>query len=71
MSCFHQALKNVSTEANSVWLGVDVTYNDQLLLINSQPIFIIMENLFCTYFFLEVWPVSHVELWAAHAYMRS
>lgn len=40
--------------ANSVWLGVDVTYNDQLLLINSQPIFIIMENLFCTYFFLEI-----------------
>ena len=54
-----------------MWLGVDVTYNDQLLLINSQPIFIIMENLFCTYFFLEVWPVSHLELWAAHAYMRS
>eukprot|EP00439_Symbiodinium_sp_Y106_P085745 s679_g29.t1 len=40
--------------ANSVWLGVDVTYNDQLLLINSQPVFIIMENLFCTYFFLEI-----------------
>ena len=42
------------SEANSVWLGVDVTWNDQLLLINSEPVFIVMENLFCTYFFLEV-----------------
>ncbi|CAE7319040.1 unnamed protein product, partial [Symbiodinium necroappetens] len=49
--------QGVEIPANSVWLGVDVTYNDQLLLINSQPIFIIMENLFCTYFFLEVWPI--------------
>ncbi|CAE7294229.1 Cacna1b [Symbiodinium pilosum] len=40
--------------ANSVWLGVDVTWNDQLLLINSEPVFIVMENLFCTYFFLEI-----------------
>ncbi|CAK9006240.1 unnamed protein product [Durusdinium trenchii] len=40
--------------ANAVWLGVDVTYNNQILLINSEPVFIIMENIFCTYFFCEI-----------------
>ncbi|CAJ1343548.1 unnamed protein product [Effrenium voratum] len=40
--------------ANAVWLGIDVTYNNQILLINSEPVFIIMENVFCTYFFLEI-----------------
>lgn len=40
--------------ANAVWLGIDVTYNTEILLINSAPVFIIMENIFCTYFFWEI-----------------
>lgn len=40
--------------ANAVWLGIDVTYNTEILLINSAPVFIIMENIFCSYFFCEI-----------------
>ena len=30
----------VTSEANAVWLGVDVTYNTEILLINSDAPFI-------------------------------
>lgn len=40
--------------ANAVWPGIDVTYNTEILLINSAPVFIIMENIFCSYFFCEI-----------------
>jgi hypothetical protein len=39
---------------NAVWLAVETDYNDEALLINAAPPFIIVENLFCTFFCAEL-----------------
>jgi len=39
---------------NAVWIAVDSDHNDQPLLKDAQPVFIIMENLFCLYFSFEL-----------------
>eukprot|EP00930_Biecheleria_cincta_P011792 TRINITY_DN11489_c0_g1_i1.p1 TRINITY_DN11489_c0_g1~~TRINITY_DN11489_c0_g1_i1.p1 ORF type:complete len:901 (-),score=179.54 TRINITY_DN11489_c0_g1_i1:25-2727(-) len=39
---------------NAIWLAVDTDLNPEPLLINSALPFIIMENIFCSYFFFEV-----------------
>jgi len=39
---------------NAVWIAVDTDLNDALFLYEADPIFQIVENLFCSYFFLEV-----------------
>jgi hypothetical protein len=33
-----------------VWLAVETDYNDEALLVNADPPFIVVENVFCTFF---------------------
>merc|ERR1719181_678658 len=35
---------------NSLWIAIDADYNDADVLIHSHAVFIIMENLFCSFF---------------------
>lgn len=39
---------------NSLWIGVDAVFNHEDLLIDSDLIFIIMENAFCAFFAVEL-----------------
>eukprot|EP00931_Biecheleriopsis_adriatica_P060378 TRINITY_DN3625_c0_g1_i1.p1 TRINITY_DN3625_c0_g1~~TRINITY_DN3625_c0_g1_i1.p1 ORF type:complete len:842 (-),score=179.38 TRINITY_DN3625_c0_g1_i1:30-2507(-) len=39
---------------NAIWMAVDTDLNDEALIINADPVFIFAENVFCTYFFLEL-----------------
>jgi len=39
---------------NAVWLGVETDHNEQALLVDAEPIFIIVENFFCTAFCIEL-----------------
>lgn len=39
---------------NALWIAVDVDRNDQAILINAALPFIVAENLFCTYFSVEI-----------------
>eukprot|EP00931_Biecheleriopsis_adriatica_P074547 TRINITY_DN48586_c0_g1_i1.p1 TRINITY_DN48586_c0_g1~~TRINITY_DN48586_c0_g1_i1.p1 ORF type:complete len:906 (+),score=180.77 TRINITY_DN48586_c0_g1_i1:253-2718(+) len=39
---------------NALWIAVDVDHNKASILIDADPVFQVMENLFCTYFFVEV-----------------
>lgn len=38
---------------NAVWIGVDTDLNDAATLADAEPMFVIVENLFCIYFFAE------------------
>eukprot|EP00930_Biecheleria_cincta_P019453 TRINITY_DN14842_c0_g1_i1.p1 TRINITY_DN14842_c0_g1~~TRINITY_DN14842_c0_g1_i1.p1 ORF type:complete len:582 (-),score=100.71 TRINITY_DN14842_c0_g1_i1:87-1832(-) len=40
--------------ANSVWVGIDAASNKADLLIDAHPIFIVVENIFCTFFCAEL-----------------
>mmetsp|Transcript_30134 Transcript_30134/g.70291 ORF Transcript_30134/g.70291 Transcript_30134/m.70291 type:complete len:652 (-) Transcript_30134:145-2100(-) len=35
---------------NAIWISVDIDYNKADLIINADPVFQVMENLFCFYF---------------------
>jgi len=37
-----------------MWIAVDTDHNDAVVLIDAQPIFIVVENAFCMYFSLEL-----------------
>ncbi|CAJ1382932.1 unnamed protein product [Effrenium voratum] len=39
---------------NAIWIAIDADNNDALLLYQAAPVFQVVENLFCTYFFAEV-----------------
>lgn len=39
---------------NALWIAVDIDYNDSHVLVYSSPVFVVMENVFCTYFTLEL-----------------
>lgn len=39
---------------NSVWLGIDAAFNDSDVLIQTDPIFLVVENLFCIFFVIEL-----------------
>jgi hypothetical protein len=39
---------------NALWLAVETDYNDEALLVNAEPPFIIVENLFCAFFVWEL-----------------
>lgn len=39
---------------NAIWIAIDADLNDAAVITSSPPIFIVVENLFCTYFFAEV-----------------
>eukprot|EP00933_Yihiella_yeosuensis_P044779 TRINITY_DN4004_c0_g1_i1.p1 TRINITY_DN4004_c0_g1~~TRINITY_DN4004_c0_g1_i1.p1 ORF type:complete len:922 (+),score=169.14 TRINITY_DN4004_c0_g1_i1:324-2768(+) len=39
---------------NAAWLAVDTDYNDSALIIEADLIFIVAENAFCGYFFIEL-----------------
>jgi len=39
---------------NAVWIGVDTSLNEAELLLEADLVFIVVENLFCAFFFTEV-----------------
>jgi len=39
---------------NAVWLGIETDLNEKALLVDADPPFIIVENLFCTFFCFEL-----------------
>jgi len=39
---------------NAIWIAIDVDWNDSELLWESDPVFIIVENCFCTFFVFEM-----------------
>jgi len=39
---------------NALWLAVETDYNDETLLVNADAPFIVVENFFCTFFFVEL-----------------
>ncbi|OLP97816.1 hypothetical protein AK812_SmicGene19805 [Symbiodinium microadriaticum] len=39
---------------NCIWLGIDAAWNDSDVLIETDPIFLVVENLFCLFFVLEL-----------------
>jgi hypothetical protein len=39
---------------NAVWLAVETDYNNATLLVDADPLFIVVENFFCAYFFGEL-----------------
>ncbi|CAJ1431189.1 unnamed protein product [Effrenium voratum] len=39
---------------NALWIGIDTDYNKTAMLIDSEPVFIIAENIFCAYFTFEL-----------------
>jgi hypothetical protein len=39
---------------NAIWIAVDTDMNNEEVLYNAHPVFIIAENFFCTYFTLEL-----------------
>mmetsp|Transcript_59180 Transcript_59180/g.138625 ORF Transcript_59180/g.138625 Transcript_59180/m.138625 type:complete len:651 (+) Transcript_59180:112-2064(+) len=40
---------------NCIWLGIDAAWNDSDVLINTEPIFLVFENIFCFFFVIELW----------------
>jgi len=38
---------------NAIWIAVDTNFNKAALLLDAHPVFIVGENFFCTFFFLE------------------
>ncbi len=39
---------------NAMWIAVDADFNGAAVITDSPPVFIVVENLFCTYFVSEV-----------------
>merc|ERR1719265_82123 len=39
---------------NAIWISVDADLNGADILIDAHPVFIVAENVFCTYFFGEL-----------------
>jgi len=39
---------------NALWIAIDTDNNDAAIIVDAQPIFQIVEHLFCTYFFCEL-----------------
>eukprot|EP00930_Biecheleria_cincta_P018311 TRINITY_DN14307_c0_g2_i1.p1 TRINITY_DN14307_c0_g2~~TRINITY_DN14307_c0_g2_i1.p1 ORF type:complete len:833 (+),score=182.31 TRINITY_DN14307_c0_g2_i1:224-2500(+) len=44
----------IGVALNALWLAVDTDLNDSDLLIDAHPVFQIVENIFCTFFFVEL-----------------
>lgn len=40
--------------SNAIWIAVDIDNNEAAILIDADPIFQVVENIFCTYFFVEL-----------------
>jgi len=38
---------------NAIWIAIDTDHNDADLLLDALPVFIVAENFFCLYFFME------------------
>lgn len=51
---------------NALWISVDTDKNNADVLIHAHPVFQVMENFFCTYFFMEVW----IRFWAFQSKRR-
>eukprot|EP00927_Polykrikos_kofoidii_P038926 TRINITY_DN33379_c0_g1_i1.p1 TRINITY_DN33379_c0_g1~~TRINITY_DN33379_c0_g1_i1.p1 ORF type:complete len:670 (-),score=140.12 TRINITY_DN33379_c0_g1_i1:270-2279(-) len=52
----HSVFNNLSlaaVAANAMWMCVDTDHNDSELLLAADPIFIVVENIFCIVFFVE------------------
>eukprot|EP00931_Biecheleriopsis_adriatica_P032470 TRINITY_DN18949_c0_g1_i2.p1 TRINITY_DN18949_c0_g1~~TRINITY_DN18949_c0_g1_i2.p1 ORF type:complete len:872 (+),score=190.74 TRINITY_DN18949_c0_g1_i2:78-2693(+) len=39
---------------NAVWIAVDTDLNPAAIIVDAEPVFLIMENVFCTFFTLEL-----------------
>ncbi|CAE7552763.1 Scn10a [Symbiodinium natans] len=39
---------------NAIWIAVDTDNNDAVLVSEAEPVFQVMENVFCAYFFAEI-----------------
>jgi len=39
---------------NALWIAVDTDHNDAEMLIDAEPVFVIVENCFCTFFAIEL-----------------
>lgn len=44
----------IAISLNAVWIGVDTNYNQADVLYNAETPFIVVEQLFCLFFFLEI-----------------
>lgn len=44
---------------NALWISIDTDNNKTTVLLDAEPVFIVMENLFCAYFFFE-WFVRYM-----------
>lgn len=54
----HSWFESVSMAAialNVIWIGLDTMYNSADLLVNADPVFIVIENIFCIFFSGEIW----------------
>jgi len=40
--------------ANALWIAIDTDMNQAALIIDAEPVFVIAENLFCTFFLFEI-----------------
>lgn len=49
-----ESLTFVVIVLNSMWMAVDTDHNQSPILIQAEPLFIVVENIFCLYFFGEL-----------------
>eukprot|EP00930_Biecheleria_cincta_P047696 TRINITY_DN33119_c0_g1_i1.p1 TRINITY_DN33119_c0_g1~~TRINITY_DN33119_c0_g1_i1.p1 ORF type:complete len:874 (-),score=164.84 TRINITY_DN33119_c0_g1_i1:35-2632(-) len=49
-----ESVTSVVVMLNSCWIAVDIDNNDAALITDAEPIFLIVENVFCIYFFAEM-----------------
>ncbi|CAE7272183.1 Scn10a [Symbiodinium pilosum] len=52
-SCFEH-LTLLMIALNSVWIWIDTDNNDANTLLDAEPVFVVVENVFCVYFFSEL-----------------
>ncbi|CAK9074673.1 unnamed protein product [Durusdinium trenchii] len=52
-SCFEN-LTLLMIAVNSIWIWIDTDLNSSETLLDAEPVFVIMENLFCVYFCVEL-----------------
>ena len=52
-SCFEN-LTLLMIAINSIWIWIDTDLNDSSTLLDAEPVFIVVENIFCVYFVIEL-----------------
>lgn len=51
---FFDLLTLIVISVNAIWIGIDATFNKADLLIDADLVYIVVENLFCTFFVIEL-----------------